>query len=411
MRALRLPAALIGFFLFIFHSPVVVAQEDGLFARIETSEGVIRARLAPDKAPRTVSNFVGLAEGGQKALDFAEAKTIDGGYYDGVTFHRVISDLLIQTGLRSGSAEGPSPGYVFRDEFNPDLRHDEPFVLSMANTGPHTNGSEFFITVASAPQLNDTNAVFGEVVQGQDVARAISTVETDEEDRPLTPVTIERITIERIGASGRAFQPDLAGLPKVQFIQPRWNASGSTYHLDLTTQPGSDYHLFTSPDLQTWAHESLAFPDANEEMPSESTIDVTATVAAAPMRFFKVAEVFYPTVIYPPSDLGGRSLDVAITQFGNASTSSRLLYTFTDATVGTGQLGNGTPVAFRNYFYRVDSPTRATLIIPSDLSVPFDLPQFALTFASETIGTFIATLPNAFPAPVIIAGTFTLDHS
>ncbi len=126
-------------------------------ATIETSRGVIRLRLEDDKAPRTCANFEKLAADG---------------FYDGLTFHRVIPDFMIQAGCPDGTGTG-GPGYTFDDEFHPDLKHDGPGVLSMANAGPNTNGSQFFITHVATAWLDGKHSVFGRVVEGQDVVDAI----------------------------------------------------------------------------------------------------------------------------------------------------------------------------------------------------------------------------------------------
>jgi peptidyl-prolyl cis-trans isomerase B (cyclophilin B) len=126
-------------------------------ANIETNRGVIVLKLYASQAPRTVNNFVCLAEDG---------------YYDGVTFHRVIPDFMVQTGDPTGTGRG-GPGYTFKDEFDPKLKHDQPGVLSMANAGPGTNGSQFFITHVPTPWLDGKHSVFGQVTQGQDVVNAI----------------------------------------------------------------------------------------------------------------------------------------------------------------------------------------------------------------------------------------------
>ncbi|MCU0500837.1 MAG: peptidylprolyl isomerase [Anaerolineae bacterium] len=126
-------------------------------ANIETNRGVIVLKLYASQAPRTVNNFVCLA---------------DDGYYDGVTFHRVIPDFMVQTGDPTGTGRG-GPGYTFKDEFDPKLKHDQPGVLSMANAGPGTNGSQFFITHVPTPWLDGKHSVFGQVTQGQDVVNAI----------------------------------------------------------------------------------------------------------------------------------------------------------------------------------------------------------------------------------------------
>ena len=169
-------------------------MQDGLYAKFSTSKGVITVALTPEKTPGTVGNFVGLAEGTQKNNE----KKAGEPYYNGLKFHRVIPDFMIQGGCPQGSGMG-GPGYQFEDEFHPDLRHDAPGVLSMANAGPGTNGSQFFITHGPTPWLDNKHTVFGKVIEGQDIVDAIA-----QDD------TIESLTIERIGSEAEAFDAQAA---------------------------------------------------------------------------------------------------------------------------------------------------------------------------------------------------------
>ncbi|MFD2603772.1 peptidylprolyl isomerase [Flavobacterium suzhouense] len=143
-------------------------MENGIYAKFNTSKGSILVKLTHDLTPGTVGNFVGLAEGNLEN----DAKPQGKPYYDGLKFHRVIADFMIQGGCPLGKGTG-GPGYQFDDEFHPSLRHDAPGVLSMANAGPGTNGSQFFITHVPTPWLDDKHTVFGKVVEGQDVVDAV----------------------------------------------------------------------------------------------------------------------------------------------------------------------------------------------------------------------------------------------
>jgi cyclophilin family peptidyl-prolyl cis-trans isomerase len=150
-------------------------------AKLETNHGTVRVELFEDKAPRTAGNFIELAEKG---------------FYDGVIFHRVIDGFMIQGGDPDGTGRG-GPGYTIPDEFHTELRHDGKGILSMANAGPNTGGSQFFITLAAAPWLDGKHAVFGKVIEGMDVVEKIGAVETGRGDRPVEDVRMDNVTVER----------------------------------------------------------------------------------------------------------------------------------------------------------------------------------------------------------------------
>ena len=165
-----------------------------LTATLNTSEGTIVLRLFPDHAPKTVSNFVELAEGTREWLDPQTRHSTREKLYDGTIFHRVIPDFMIQGGDPLGTGTG-GPGYQFGDEIHPDLTFSRPYLLAMANAGPGTNGSQFFITTVPTPWLTGKHTIFGEVVQGADIVDKISNVQTDSRDRPANDVVIESVEI------------------------------------------------------------------------------------------------------------------------------------------------------------------------------------------------------------------------
>ena len=168
----------------------------GTYARFVTTEGNFTIRLFDEEAPRTVENFVGLAEGTKQWSDPRTNQKVQRPYYDGTIFHRVIDGFMIQGGDPLGQGIG-GPGYNFADEFHPKLRHNKDGILSMANRGPNTNGGQFFITLAATPHLDDRHSVFGEVVEGTDVVRKIGQTPTGDRDRPLKDIVIQKVTIER----------------------------------------------------------------------------------------------------------------------------------------------------------------------------------------------------------------------
>jgi peptidyl-prolyl cis-trans isomerase A (cyclophilin A) len=166
------------------------------FAKFHTSEGDFKVRLYDDKAPKTVANFVGLAEGTQEWTDPKSRQKVKRPFYDGLIFHRVIDGFMLQGGCPMGSGIG-GPGYQFADEFGPGLKHDRPGLLSMANAGPNTNGSQFFVTLVPTPWLDNKHAIFGEVVDGMEVVQKIGKTRTGHNDRPVQDIVINSVQIVR----------------------------------------------------------------------------------------------------------------------------------------------------------------------------------------------------------------------
>ena len=162
---------------------------DKAVAVFDTNMGTFEIELFIKECPETVWNFINLAEGRQETSK-------EGNFYDKLTFHRVIDGFMIQGGCPIGNGTG-GPGYTFKDEFDPSLRHNSEGILSMANAGPNTNGSQFFITLDPTPHLDDRHSVFGKVIKGMEVVKDIGKVETGPSDRPRKPVVINSVTIEK----------------------------------------------------------------------------------------------------------------------------------------------------------------------------------------------------------------------
>lgn len=171
---------------------------ENLYATLKTNRGDIVVELFPNHAPKTVRNFVGLAEGTREWTDPQTGSPSNERFYDGLVFHRVIEGFMIQGGDPEGTGRG-GPGYQFKDEFHPELSFSKPYLLAMANAGPGTNGSQFFITVTPTPHLNRRHTIFGEVADqpSRDVVDQIAATSTDRGDRPVDPVVIQRVEIDR----------------------------------------------------------------------------------------------------------------------------------------------------------------------------------------------------------------------
>ncbi len=171
-------------------------QKKPVYATFKTGMGDIVVELFEDKAPKTVANFIGLASGTKEWTDPKTREKVKRPLYTGTIFHRVIPGFMIQGGDPLGNGTG-GPGYRFEDEFHPDLKHNKSGILSMANAGPNTNGSQFFITHKATPWLDGKHTVFGEVIKGQDVLDAIAKVGRDSRDRPNQEIVIEQVIISR----------------------------------------------------------------------------------------------------------------------------------------------------------------------------------------------------------------------
>jgi cyclophilin family peptidyl-prolyl cis-trans isomerase len=167
----------------------------GVYAHFVTTEGNFTVKFFEKDAPKTVANFTGLAEGTLDPVTGKPGKSKP--FYNGLTFHRIIKDFMIQGGDPLGNGTG-GPGYKFADEISPDRKFTKAGILAMANAGPNTNGSQFFITLAATDWLNGKHTIFGEVVEGMDVIRKIGVVKTGANDKPVTPVIVKTVTIERV---------------------------------------------------------------------------------------------------------------------------------------------------------------------------------------------------------------------
>jgi cyclophilin family peptidyl-prolyl cis-trans isomerase len=231
---------------------------EGLYARFETSQGTFFCRLEYTLVPRTVANFVALADGTKNFIDYSLGKVTNRPFFNNLTFHRVVTNFVIQGGSPNGMGTD-DPGYRFRDEFHPSLNHDRAGVLSMANSGTNSNGSQFFLTLSAAPFLNNKHAVFGEVVEGLDVVQEIGRVPVDANSKPLAPVYMTSVAIVRIGSAAVAFnaaaiQPPL---PEPHGIRSELRTQGPSRSLWWSANNNSQYRIVAGTDLVQWSYGGI----------------------------------------------------------------------------------------------------------------------------------------------------------
>jgi peptidylprolyl isomerase len=236
---------------------------DGLYAGFVTSEGTFWCRLEYVRTPRTVANFVQLAEGTRPWVDFAHARIEQRPFYTGLTFHRVIKGFMNQGGSPNGLGTD-GPGYQFKDEFHPQLRHNKPGILSMANSGANSNGSQFFVTVEPTPWLDDKHSVFGEVVDGLDIVFKINSVPTTN-DVPIKPVVMNEVRVLRRGTAATAFDPAAVTppLPAVGTVVSQLTLANDTLALSYPTRAGTMDHVFFGNDFRVWGVRTFTVSPVN----------------------------------------------------------------------------------------------------------------------------------------------------
>jgi cyclophilin family peptidyl-prolyl cis-trans isomerase len=251
--------------------------EDGLYAVFDTSEGEFTAALYFEQVPITVANFVGLAENSISHFDVTTGEAQNKPFYNGLTFHRIIGNFVIQAGSPNGTGSD-GPGYSFADEIETDLKHNAKGILSMANAGPNTNGSQFFITLSSetATHLDGRHAVFGLVVDGINVVDAIGLAPTNTGGAPITPITINSVSILRVGAAAAAFQATDYMRPFQVEVQPSIEiADDGSASVSFPRSETLDYFLYRTLDFQEregphrllWDSESPEIIEHEIELP------------------------------------------------------------------------------------------------------------------------------------------------
>ena len=290
-----------------------------VYADFQTTAGNFTCELNYKTTPKTVANFVTLADGSRPWLDERSGMVSTTRpampFYDGITFHRVVDDAgfrIIQGGSRKGDGSD-GPGYTFPDEFQASVpesfQHDSAYQLSMANSGLNTNGSQFFITGGAIPSLNGKHTVFGKVVSGSSVIEAILTAQTDSNDKPLTPITIQHVVIRKVGTEASRFNPSRIALPKVAASKFRSKITpGVSAVLNFNQPPRSLLHLWASENGgTTWNDIGTRFIGAGERAATGVQLSLASTPTSAQLQFRPIVTT-YPSDSIVPSSLSNQQL-------------------------------------------------------------------------------------------------------
>lgn len=296
-------SALVSLTLPFFAETVSAQLPDGLYALFHTSMGGITAQLYYAEAPMTVANFVGLTEGSRTWIEEQSGLPRNEPYFDGMVVNRVVPGFVVQTGSQNGSNADGGPGYTFPDEFSPALRHSTSGVVSMANSGLNSNGSQFFFTLSDTPWLDDVHSVFGQVLSGFDVLSANADLPLTN-SKPIPDVVIHQVQIVRIGNEAEAFDPTLHGLPVVTSATVQIESVlDSNIVLGFETNPHSDLQIQSSTNLQTWT-EIFSQWHLDNTPPSTQTFTISDQT-----EFFTGARVQYENQLFTPFSVTNTQFD------------------------------------------------------------------------------------------------------
>lgn len=375
-------------------TPLCSAQyTNGIYAEFNTSMGSYTCVLYYAYAPKAVANFIGLATGQRGWLDLPSGVVKTNPFYNGTTFHRVIAGFMNQGGSPNGQGTD-GPGYVFVDEFTPSLRHDGFGVLSMANSGKDSNGSQYFITVAPTPWLNDVHTIFGRLFGGSNVVYAINHVATNANSKPLTNVVVNSLNIRRIGAAASAFDIHTNGLPLVTNLHLQITRAGANVSLSFSNRLYADNRIYASSNLTAWTGTKLAI-----ELAAPVTNSVPQSITA-PSQFFRAAQIQYPTSTLSPKTVDGRTLALTFTN----GTSGTLTITFDSSSGGTYAFPPRAPGTVTSYtWYQLPYNGQVWPIYYSGLVTM----TLALNFDTALAGSF--TGKAYAPTPFTMGGSFTLN--
>ena len=380
----------------VFTFRVSAQYTNGIYAEFNTSMGSYTCALYYAQAPKAVANFIGLATGQRAWLDLPSGVVKTNPFYNGTTFHRVIAGFMNQGGSPNGLGTD-GPGYSFVDEFTNTLRFDSFGVLAMANSGPDSNGSQYFVTVSPQPGLNDVHTIFGRLYGGSNVVYAINHVSTGVNDKPLTNVVINSVNISRRGAAATAFDIAAQSLPLVTNLNLKIARSGANVSLTFSNKLYADNRLYASGNLFNWTANQLGIetvaPVSNTNLQS----------AMAPAQFFRLAQVQYAALTYAPKNVFGRTIT---TVFTNGVSGTNVMV-FDSAGGGTFSY-NGSPGTITGYTW-IQAPYNGKLF-PIGFSSIIPVLTLAMNYDTATLGSFTGTAYPYYPLSIGaygFSGTFT----
>lgn len=279
---------------------------DGLYVTLQTTMGDVCIELAYQDAPMTAAHFMGLIDGSRAWINPRNGRIQTNSFYNGIIFHRVIDGFMIQGGSPQGTGTD-GPGYVFPDEFHPALRHDKPGVVSMANSGPHSNGSQFFITVTNTPGLDDIHSVFGQVVEGMSNVFSIARVAVTN-DRPLVDVVITNSYVTRNGVGANAFAYGHPALPLVRPLEITLERAGTEVQAVELMTNRQQAVLYYSTDLAAWTRFASPYHTGPSAI-RRTTIPDGAT------SFVSGARIIHPGDTNAPASVAGTTLSISVGDF------------------------------------------------------------------------------------------------
>lgn len=382
-------------FLCLLHATILTSRAQ-IFADFSTTLGDFTAELDYSNSPLTVANFISLAQGSRSWVDSKNgAVRVNTPYYNGIIFHRVITGFVNQAGSQNGLGTD-SPGYTFPDEVSNGLSFDTPYLLAMANSGPNTNGSQFFITLGTPSNLNGVHTIFGSITSGREVIDTINTVATDANNKPTTPVTINSVTIRRVGVEATAFDEAAQLLPIVQSVSPAISFSARTAILIAEQLPQTTLRIYSSPDLVNWSPQSRYLDSLSS---IQNTFD---TGTSAPQQFFFTSKVNWPADAIAPESYLGKKLTIT----ANGSTFVLNANPPGSPIIGTLSIDGGNPSTITELSHEEMQGYGSRFVIFSENFVPI---RFNIGFDQPAAGRVTGT---AFTNPTIpLTGTFILAPS